>query len=119
MAPNAQPIARLGSFSSSYAAAATKFIAAARDAGEVELIEDPVRGPSQETLHLGAAWVGRRDAGNVVVVFSWFVYRSRAHGDSVNSKVMSDPWVAAMDPKDSPFDTRRMIYGGFEVIVDV
>ena len=53
-----------------------------------------------------------------VVVFSWIVYKSRAHRDSVNKKVMSDPRLAAMmDPKGMPFDGKRMIYGGFKVLV--
>ena len=50
------------------------------------------------------------------VVFSWIVYKSRAHRDKVNAKVMKDPRIAAMcDPKDSPFDADRMSYGGFTV----
>jgi uncharacterized protein YbaA (DUF1428 family) len=54
------------------------------------------------------------------VVFAWIVYRSRADRDRVNAKVMSDPRMQSMmDPADSPFDVRRMVYGGFEVIVDV
>jgi uncharacterized protein YbaA (DUF1428 family) len=53
------------------------------------------------------------------VVFSWIVYRSRAHRDRVNAKVMKDPRIAEMDPKDMPLDMKRLIYGGFEVIVDV
>ena len=53
-----------------------------------------------------------------VVVFSWIVYKSRAHRDSVNKKVMADPRLAAMmDPKAMPFDGKRMIYGGFKVLV--
>jgi uncharacterized protein YbaA (DUF1428 family) len=53
-----------------------------------------------------------------VVWFSWIVYRSRAHRDRVNAKVMKDPRLAnMMDPKDMPFDGKRMIYGGFEVAV--
>lgn len=52
------------------------------------------------------------------VVFSWIVYKSRAHRDRVNAKVMKDPRVAEMcDPDDMPFDCKRMTYGGFEVIV--
>ena len=54
-----------------------------------------------------------------VVVFSWIVYRSRAHRDKVNAKVMSDPRMTAMMESKMPFDTSRMIYGGFEVIVDM
>jgi uncharacterized protein YbaA (DUF1428 family) len=53
------------------------------------------------------------------VVFSWIVYKSRAHRDKVNAKVMDDPRMTGMDPKDMPLDMKRMIYGGFEVLVDV
>jgi uncharacterized protein YbaA (DUF1428 family) len=53
------------------------------------------------------------------VVFSWIVFKSRAHRDRVNAKVMKDPRLAGMDPKDMPFDAKRMIYGGFKVVVDV
>jgi uncharacterized protein YbaA (DUF1428 family) len=53
------------------------------------------------------------------VVFSWIVYRSRAHRDRVNAKVMNDPRITGMmDEKDMPFDTQRMFFGGFNVIVD-
>lgn len=52
------------------------------------------------------------------VVFAWIVYKSRAHRDRVNKKVMADPRIAKMDPKDHPFDPERMVYGGFKVIVD-
>ena len=53
------------------------------------------------------------------VVFSWIVYRSRAHRDSVNAKVMKDPRIAKMMKEPSPFDMKRMSYGGFKVLVDV
>jgi len=53
------------------------------------------------------------------VVFSWIVFKSKAHRDRVNAKVMKDPRIANMDPKSMPFDTKRMAYGGFKVIVDV
>ena len=53
------------------------------------------------------------------VVFSWIVYKSRAHRDRVNEKVMKDPRIAnAMDPKAMPFDGKRMIYGGFDVLFE-
>ena len=55
-----------------------------------------------------------------VVWFSWIVFRSRRHRDSVNARVMKDPRLAgSMDPGRMPFDARRMIYGGFEVAVDL
>lgn len=54
------------------------------------------------------------------VVFSWIVFKSRAHRDRVNAKVMKDPRLAEMmDPKSMPFDMKRMVYGGFEVLVDL
>jgi len=52
------------------------------------------------------------------VVFSWITYRSRAHRDKVNAKVMKDKRLAdMMDMKSMPFDGKRMIYGGFKVFV--
>lgn len=52
------------------------------------------------------------------VVFSWIVFKSRKHRDRVNAKVMKDPRLAEMmDTKSAPFDFRRMVYGGFKVIV--
>jgi len=53
------------------------------------------------------------------VVFSWIVYKSRAHRDRVLKKVMADPRLARMmDPESLPFDSKRMIYGGFRFLVD-
>lgn len=53
------------------------------------------------------------------VVFSWIVYKSRAQRDRVNAEVMKDPRLAKMmDPKAMPFDTKRMSFGGFKVIVE-
>ena len=54
-----------------------------------------------------------------VVWFSWVVFRSRRHRDLVNARVMKDPRLAGMDPKSMPFDGKRMIYGGFQVAVDL
>jgi len=54
------------------------------------------------------------------VVFSFIVFKSRAHRDSVNAKVMKD--LVMNDPKfkdkPMPFDMKRMVYGGFKVLVD-
>ena len=53
------------------------------------------------------------------VVFSWIVYKSRAHRDRVNAKVMKDPRITEdMDAKTMPFDCKRMMYGGFTVLVE-
>ena len=54
------------------------------------------------------------------VWFSWIVYKSRRHRDRVNAKVMKDKRLAPMmDPKAMPFDGRRMMWGGFKVMVDL
>jgi uncharacterized protein YbaA (DUF1428 family) len=54
------------------------------------------------------------------VAFSWIVFKSRRHRDRVNAKVMQDKRLAKMmDVSAMPFDVKRMIYGGFKVLVDV
>ena len=53
------------------------------------------------------------------IVFSYVVFKSRAHRDKVNAKVMKDPRISEMcDPTDMPFDCTRMLYGGFKTIVE-
>ena len=54
-----------------------------------------------------------------VVWFSWIVFKSRAHRDRVNARVMQDPRLGGMSALSMPFDARRMIYGGFEIAVDL
>lgn len=62
---------------------------------------------------------GIRSKPGETVVFSFIVYKSRAHRDKVNAAVMKDPRIAKMcDPKNTPFDCKRMLYGGFKVVVD-
>ena len=54
------------------------------------------------------------------VFFSFIVYKSRRDRDRVNKKVMSDKRITgSMDAKSMPFDARRMIYGGFRILVDL
>ncbi|HEX9813858.1 MAG TPA: DUF1428 domain-containing protein [Myxococcota bacterium] len=54
------------------------------------------------------------------VVFSWIVYKSRAHRDRVNANVMKDPRLGKMiSPKAMPFDGRRMFWGGFKSLVEL
>ena len=53
------------------------------------------------------------------IVFAFIVFKSRAHRDRVNAKVMKDPRLTAdMENKPMPFDVKRMVYGGFKVLVD-
>ena len=52
------------------------------------------------------------------IMFSWIVFKSRAHRDRVNAKVMKDPRLAGMmDAASMPFDCKRMVYGGFKTMV--
>jgi uncharacterized protein YbaA (DUF1428 family) len=56
---------------------------------------------------------------NETVIFSYIVYKSRAHRDRVMAKVMQDKRIAdMMNIEDLPFDAKRMIHGGFKVLVD-
>lgn len=63
---------------------------------------------------------GIRTKPGETVVFSWIRYKSRAHRDRVNAKVMKDPRLAALcDAKGMPFDVKRMLHGGFKVFVSM
>jgi uncharacterized protein YbaA (DUF1428 family) len=53
------------------------------------------------------------------IIFAWVVFKSRAHRDRVNQKVMKDPRIAKMDPASMPVDAKRMSYGGFTTIVSL
>ena len=54
------------------------------------------------------------------VWFSWIVYRSRKDRDRVNAKCMKDPRLAHMMTAGAmPFDGKRMVYGGFRMVIDL
>lgn len=61
---------------------------------------------------------GIKSKAGETIVFAWIMFKSRAHRDRVNAKVMEDPRLAEMDIKEMPFDCERMLYGGFETIVE-
>jgi uncharacterized protein YbaA (DUF1428 family) len=54
---------------------------------------------------------------NETVVFSWIMWSSRQARDEGNQKAMADPRMQPM-PESMPFDGKRMIFGGFEVLVE-
>jgi uncharacterized protein YbaA (DUF1428 family) len=57
---------------------------------------------------------------NETVVFSYIVYKSRAHRDRVNKAVMKDPRIVdMMGPEAMPFDVKRMVFGGFKALVEL
>ena len=88
-----------------------------REHGALEYIEcvaDDVK-PGKRTSFPQSVKLKPRET----VVFAYIVYKSRAHRDRVNAKVMKDKRLASMmDPKAVPFDARRMFWGGFRVLVD-
>ena len=55
-----------------------------------------------------------------MVIFSWVIYKNRKQRDSVNAKVMKDKRLAwMMNPKNLPFDGKRMFWGGFKTIIEL
>ncbi len=55
-----------------------------------------------------------------VVVFSWIEFPSRAERDATNDKVMKDPRLAEfMSGANMPFDGKRLVYGGFETMIEL
>jgi uncharacterized protein YbaA (DUF1428 family) len=51
------------------------------------------------------------------VIFSWMVFKSKAHRDKVNAKFFNDPIMSSMDMSKLPFDMKRMSMGGFKLLV--
>jgi uncharacterized protein YbaA (DUF1428 family) len=51
------------------------------------------------------------------VVFAWIRYESRAERDRINAEVMEDPRMKEGMDQDV-FDSKRMFWGGFEVLVE-
>jgi alkaline phosphatase len=52
-----------------------------------------------------------------VLVSSFIIYRSRAHRDQVNKRMMKDPRMKEMMTESVPFDMKRMVYGGFKTFI--
>jgi len=80
----------------------------------VECVGEDMRNPWGKTFTKLA-----KPKRNEVVVFSYIEYRSRAHRDAVNAKVMKDHAMQDTSPKDQPlpFDMKRMAWGGFKAFV--
>ena len=73
---------------------------------------------------LSSKWAGIKFPRTVkarpseTVVFSYIVFKDRKHRDMVNAKVMKDPFMKDAQPEQMPFDMKRMVYGGFKVLVE-
>jgi len=53
------------------------------------------------------------------VVFAWITFESREERDRINAKAMKDPRIAETPIDEKAFDMKRMVYGGFETVVDL
>jgi uncharacterized protein YbaA (DUF1428 family) len=53
------------------------------------------------------------------VVLSWITWPDKATRDAGNAAAMADPMMAEFDPATSPFDGKRMIFGGFEIVLEL
>jgi uncharacterized protein YbaA (DUF1428 family) len=99
-----------------YKKVATKMAGIMRDHGALqyrECVADDVK-PGKWTSFPQAVKLKK----NEVVWFSYIVYRDRKHRDRVMGAAMKDKRMAAMmNPKNFPFDGKRLIFGGFKVVV--
>lgn len=84
-----------------------------------ECVGDDLSPEMKGMKYLKFPTVAKAKSGEVVI-FSFIVFKSRAHRDLVNAKVMKefmkDPEMKNME---MPFDTKRMAYGGFKTLVDL
>jgi len=77
-------------------------------------------GDDLKAKHTGPFRRGLKLKAGEAVVFSWILYKSRAHRDRVSAKVMKDPRLASMmQGVGIPFDMKRMAFGGFKVLIDL
>lgn len=86
-----------------------------RDLGALEYREC-VGDDLKTSMGLAFPKVARVKRGETVF-FSYIVYKSRAHRDRVNAKLMKDPRMQKLMKEPMPFDYKRMAYGGFKVVV--
>ena len=99
-----------------YRSLARRFATVAKEHGALSVVEsvaDDVK-PGKLTSFPQSVKLKKGE----VVVFSWITFKSRAHRDRVNGKIMKDPRIGTMmQSGKTPFDAKRMIFGGFKAIV--
>ena len=92
-----------------------------KEHGALEYIESVGDDLDQNDPNCGISFVKlAKTKPGETVLFSFIVYKSRAHRDQVNKKVMNDPRLKKMMQNGPmPFDVKRMAYGGFKGLVDL
>jgi uncharacterized protein YbaA (DUF1428 family) len=108
----AVPTAQKDTFRRHASEAATVF----KEAGALAVVEcwgDEVPEGKINSMHTA---VLRQDGETVV--FSWITWPDKATRTAGMAKVMADPRLSP-ERNPMPFDGRRMIFGGFEAIVNV
>ena len=97
-----------------YATFAAKAATIIKSFGALRLVEawgdDVADGKVTDFRRAVAAQAGE------TVVFSWIEWPDKATRDAGMAKMMDDPRMAELG--DPPFDMKRMIFGGFRVLVD-
>jgi uncharacterized protein YbaA (DUF1428 family) len=108
----AVPVANKGAYLKHAAEAAVVF----KDYGALSVVEswgDDVPEGKLTSFPMAV----KREEGEVVV-FSWIEWPSKAARDSAWEKVMADPRMVDPARAPMPFDAKRMIYGGFQIIME-
>ena len=96
-----------------YRAAAAKAAPILKEHGATRIVQcwgDDVPAGEQTDFHMAV----KAEPGETVVL-AWIVWPSKAARNEGNKKMMADPRITASD---MPFDGKRMIYGGFELLLD-
>jgi uncharacterized protein YbaA (DUF1428 family) len=101
---------------SAYKEHAEKAAVVFKEHGALKMVECWGDDVPEGTLTSFPMAVKRKDGETVV--FSWILWPSREARDDGMKKVMNDPRLQP-DVNPMPFDGKRLIYGGFDVLVDV
>jgi uncharacterized protein YbaA (DUF1428 family) len=88
-----------------------------RDHGALKVVEcwgDDV----PDGVHTSFPMAVKQEDGETVV-FSWIWWPDKATRDAGNAAFMQDPRIHDFHTAEPPFDGKRMILGGFEVLVEL
>jgi uncharacterized protein YbaA (DUF1428 family) len=95
---------------------ATEMAAVFKEFGALSVVECWGNDVPEGKLTSFTMAVQRKD--DEAVVFSWVTWPSKEVRDAGWAKMMADPRVMGDKAAPMPFDGKRLIYGGFEMIVN-